>query len=116
MIQLTRLNGEGMVLNSDLIRYAEANPDTVITLVTGEKIVVAESCEDLLARVTEYRAGLLRTAFPNQHAAEENFSAKGTAIRAKMAGMAVESVQEKLRAEAETETDESWRRRRRDND
>lgn len=37
MIELTRLNGEHMVVNSDLIRYAEASPDTVITLVTGDK-------------------------------------------------------------------------------
>ena len=114
MIQLTRLNGEGMILNSDLIRYAEANPDTVITLVTGEKIVVSESCDELVARVLEYRAGLLRAAFPGEEATEENSSTRGTAISAKVAGLAVESAH--ARAEANADADESWRRRRRDND
>lgn len=114
MIQLTRLNGEAMVLNSDLIRYAEANPDTVITLVTGEKIVVSESCEELVSRVREYRAGLLQTAFPNQLATQETSFIPETGIHAKAAGMAVELVN--ARAEANADADESWRRRRRDND
>lgn len=56
MIHLTRLNGNPLVVNSDLIKYAEAAPDTVLTLVNGEKIVVLESCEDVVARTVEYRA------------------------------------------------------------
>jgi flagellar protein FlbD len=32
MIELTRLNGNPMVLNSDLIKTAEASPDTMLTL------------------------------------------------------------------------------------
>ncbi len=118
MISLTRLNGETMVLNSDLIRYAEANPDTVITLVTGEKIVVAESCDDLVARVIEYRSGLLRIAFPNLQtitaSREESASGRETAISAKVAGTAVEIANAKQDAAADA--DKSWRRRQRDND
>lgn len=56
MIHLTRLNGNPLVVNSDLIKYAEASPDTVLTLVNGEKIVVLESCEDVVRRTVEYRA------------------------------------------------------------
>ena len=59
MIELTRLNGRPIVLNSDLIKTAEASPDTMITLVNGEKIIVRESCEELLERVSEYRSRLL---------------------------------------------------------
>ena len=118
MIQLTRLNGEGMLLNSDLIRYAEANPDTVITLVTGEKIVVSESCMDLVSRVIEYRSGLLRSAFSGLQAGsqivDEGTLARETAISAKVAGNAVELVNAKI--EAEADSDKSWRRRQRDND
>ncbi len=44
MIHLTRLNGNPLVVNSDLIKYAESSPDTMLTLVNGEKIVVLESC------------------------------------------------------------------------
>ncbi|MGC9291997.1 MAG: flagellar FlbD family protein [Acidobacteriaceae bacterium] len=114
MIQLTRLNGEGMVLNSDLVRYAEANPDTVITLVTGEKIVVSETCAEVIARVIEYRAGLLRTAFPHSNAVEEGLSTRETALNAKVASTAVESV--RARFVADPDADKSWRRRRRDSD
>lgn len=56
MIQLTRLNGNPLVVNSDLIKYAEASPDTMLTLINGEKIVVLESCEEVVGRTIAYRA------------------------------------------------------------
>ena len=59
MIQLTRLNGMPIVLNSDLVKTAESSPDTMITLINGEKLIVRESCEDVMERVLEYRARLL---------------------------------------------------------
>src|ERR1700679_2669509 len=36
MIELKRLNGSPLAVNCDLIKYAEASPDTVLTLITGE--------------------------------------------------------------------------------
>lgn len=59
MIQLTRLNGKSIVVNSDLIEFIENAPDTVITLVTGEKVVVAETTEEILNRVILFRRRLL---------------------------------------------------------
>jgi flagellar protein FlbD len=59
MIELSRLNGNPMVLNSDLIKTAEASPDTMLTLITGEKLIVRESCAEVMERVLEYRASLL---------------------------------------------------------
>ena len=59
MIQLTRLNGIPIVLNSDLIKTAEASPDTMLTLVNGEKIIVREPCSEVTERVLSYRARLL---------------------------------------------------------
>ena len=56
MIHLTRLNGNPLVVNSDLIKYAESSPDTMLTLVNGEKIVVLETCEDVVNRTIAYRA------------------------------------------------------------
>ncbi len=56
MIHLTRLNGNPLVVNSDLIKYAESSPDTMLTLINGEKIVVLESCEDVVSRTLAYRA------------------------------------------------------------
>jgi len=59
MIELTRLNGSPMVLNSDLIKTAEASPDTMVTLINGEKLIVREECAEVVERVLAYRARLL---------------------------------------------------------
>ena len=59
MIEVTRLNGNPMVLNSDLIKTAEASPDTMLTLISGEKMIVRESCAEVLERVLDYRSRLL---------------------------------------------------------
>lgn len=63
MIRLTRLNSQAMIVNSDLIKFVESNPDTVITLITAEKILVSETADEVIARVIEFRraviAGLL---------------------------------------------------------
>ncbi len=62
MIRLTRLNNRPLVVNSELIKFIENAPDTVITLVTGEKIVVLETAEEVMARIVEYRRWLRRPA------------------------------------------------------
>lgn len=59
MIQLTRLNNQPLVVNSDLIKTIESAPDTVITLLNGEKIVVRETGEKVLARIVEFRRRVL---------------------------------------------------------
>jgi len=59
MIELTRLNGQVMVVNSDLIKYVESSPDTMLTLIHGEKIVVSEPCDEVVRRITTYRAMLI---------------------------------------------------------
>jgi len=59
MIELTRLNGTPIVLNSDLIKTAEASPDTMLTLINGEKLIVREGCAEVTERVLAYRARLL---------------------------------------------------------
>jgi len=64
MIELTRLNGNGLTVSCDLIKYAEAAPDTVLTLITGEKLVVLETCSQVQERTLNYRAETLRRAWP----------------------------------------------------
>jgi len=59
MIELTRLNGNTMILNSDLIKTADAYPDTMLTLINGEKLIVREDCAEVVERVLVYRARLL---------------------------------------------------------
>lgn len=58
MIRLTRINQVPLVLNSDLIEYVEATPDTVITLTTGKKLVVRESADEVTQRVIEFRRAI----------------------------------------------------------
>jgi flagellar protein FlbD len=59
MIKLTRLSRAPLVLNSDLIEYMEANPDTVITLTTGQKLRVSETADEVIERVIEFRRTIL---------------------------------------------------------
>ncbi len=60
MIVLTRLNGKPLAVNSDLVKFVEQSPDTIVTLITGEKIVVRESSDEVLALVIEFRRAVLR--------------------------------------------------------
>lgn len=64
MIRLTRLNNQALTVNSDLIKFVEQSPDTLITLVNGEKIVVRESAEEVLARIVEFRRSVLQGLSP----------------------------------------------------
>ncbi|GEM_PF-122321 len=62
MISLTRLNGERIGINPDLIERAEETPDTVLTLTNGTRYVVHETLDELIAKVQVYRAGILAIA------------------------------------------------------
>ena len=55
MIQLTRLNHETVLVNSDLIVLVEAHPDTVLTLTTGERVRVLESMDMVVTRVVAFK-------------------------------------------------------------
>jgi len=59
MIQLTRLNHHPLLINCDLIKLIENAPDTVLTLVTGEKIVVLESSAQVVEKIVEFRRRVL---------------------------------------------------------
>lgn len=54
MIRLTRLNGKQITINALLIETIEETPDTMITLVTGKKIMVLEKVEETVALVQSY--------------------------------------------------------------
>jgi flagellar protein FlbD len=55
MIQLTRLNGVALVVNCDLIKFMESNPDTVLTLVSGEKVIVLEPPSAVIEKIVDFR-------------------------------------------------------------
>ena len=54
MIRLTRLNDRPFVLNAEQIKLLESTPDTMITLLSGERLIVKESVEEVVQRAVEY--------------------------------------------------------------
>lgn len=68
MIVLHRLghDAEPFHLNPDMILTVEALPDTVVTLTSGAKIVVAEAPERVADEVRDYRSGVLAAALRSQ--------------------------------------------------
>ena len=63
MIILTRLGGHQMAVNPDLIERAEPTPDTVLTMVDGHKIVIAESVDHVIDAIRSWRASIAAEAF-----------------------------------------------------
>jgi flagellar protein FlbD len=60
MIRLTRLNGRPFVLNAEQIKTVEETPDTMVTLLAGERLLVQETMAEVIARAVEY-ARMVRT-------------------------------------------------------
>ena len=59
MIEVTRLNGQKLLINPHLLELVEETPDTVLTLTTGRKIIVKESRQDIKNLVKSYRKDIL---------------------------------------------------------
>jgi len=53
MIQLTRLDGKAIFLNTTNIQWIETLPDTTITILSGARIIVREKIEDILNKIDE---------------------------------------------------------------
>jgi flagellar protein FlbD len=54
MIQVTRLDDRRIILNANLIKCIERTPDTIVTLTTGDKIIVRETPEEVVGRIIDY--------------------------------------------------------------
>jgi flagellar protein FlbD len=65
MIGLTKLNKQTFVVNADLIKFIESTPDTLVTLTTGERILVQESTDEVIRRVVQYGRMLRRLLEPS---------------------------------------------------
>jgi flagellar protein FlbD len=67
MIRVTRLDGSSMVVNDDQIAWIDTHPDTVISMMNGEKLLVRETPDELVERARQFRRtlvaqGLMRLA------------------------------------------------------
>jgi flagellar protein FlbD len=55
MISLRRLNNQAIMVNADLIESLEATPDTVVTLTSGNKLLVRDSMEEIQAKIVDFK-------------------------------------------------------------
>ena len=55
MIEVTKMNGRKVLVNSDLIELVEETPDTVVLFTTGRKIIIKESRQEVKNLVKSYR-------------------------------------------------------------
>lgn len=60
MITLQKLSGKELVINAELIESIEATPDTIITLVTGNRYVVKQSPEVVVDLVVKFKQSIMR--------------------------------------------------------
>ncbi|MEA2665657.1 MAG: flagellar protein FlbD [Candidatus Eremiobacteraeota bacterium] len=55
MIALRRLNNQPIMVNPDLIESLEATPDTVVTLTSGNKLIVRDTMDEVRERIVEFK-------------------------------------------------------------
>ncbi|HUZ48999.1 MAG TPA: flagellar FlbD family protein [Candidatus Dormibacteraeota bacterium] len=55
MIQLIRLNGQAVMVNSDLIESLEETPDTVVTLTSGNKLIVRDRMAQVQQKIIDFK-------------------------------------------------------------
>ncbi|MGC8480297.1 MAG: flagellar FlbD family protein [Acidimicrobiales bacterium] len=63
MVRLTRLSGDEVVINADMIERVEPTPDSLVTLVNGARFVVQESVTEVVEAVRRYRSEIVRGVF-----------------------------------------------------
>ncbi len=64
MIEVTKLNDTKLLINAELIETVEETPDTVISFVTGKKIIVKESRQEIKNLVILYKREFMTTGLP----------------------------------------------------
>lgn len=60
MIPVTRLNGEEVIINADMIEFIDVTPDTVISMISGKNILVTEPLNVVLTRIIAYKQKLYK--------------------------------------------------------
>ena len=61
MITLRKMDNSNITINCDFIITIEANPDTVITLSTGRKLIVKDSIEEITDLTIDYKRQIFDT-------------------------------------------------------
>ena len=58
MILVKKINKQDLIVNCELIETIEFSHDAVISLTTGEKIIVSDGPEELIRKVIEYKRAI----------------------------------------------------------
>ena len=58
MIRITRFEGTQVVVNSDIIQTVEETPDTIVTLTTGDKMMIKETVDEVIQAVIEFKRSI----------------------------------------------------------
>ncbi len=64
MIEVTKLNGSTVLVNAELIESVEETPDTVLSFVTGKKLIVKESRQEIKNLVILYKREIAASGLP----------------------------------------------------
>ncbi len=59
MIALRRLNNQPVMVNAELIESLESTPDTVVTLTSGNKLLVRDTMEEVQAKIIAYKRAIM---------------------------------------------------------
>ncbi|MCR4761922.1 MAG: flagellar FlbD family protein [Lachnospiraceae bacterium] len=62
MIEVTRMNGQKLIVNCELILTVEETPDTLLTFTSGHKLLVKESRQEIIGLVKSYKKEILAGA------------------------------------------------------
>ena len=60
MIVVKKINGQEIVVNCELIQTIEFTSHAVLSLTSGEKLVIDETREDLLKKIIDYKRAILQ--------------------------------------------------------
>lgn len=58
MIPVTRLDGSTLIVNDDQIAWIDTHPDTMISMMNGDKLLVRETPDELVERSRQFRRTL----------------------------------------------------------
>jgi len=60
MVKLTKIDGEKLVVNAELIESVNCGTDTLVSLTSGRKLIVRETPDEVVQLVLDYRVLLMR--------------------------------------------------------
>ena len=58
MIKVMRLDGKEYWVNPHMIESMETTPDLTLTMLSGRKLIIKDSPQEIIDKITEYRRNI----------------------------------------------------------